>query len=384
MCNTRRFVSYRFWITSTLCMTSLLKVVSFGGISLTTRPTRNSQTHLFSTFESDRDTDKGRRSSEFRDLEPLPTSSIRRQRAEDEKTNQERFVNFGNELWDLRDEMDGLYKKLVEALNKGQTEEEEKIRQKMRDVESHDPELVYELEQINMRDALKKGKERQARKHLDNSLAARSRLPHYNLEGLWVGKYGNHGYELINVTYVDETLIAYKVTGDKNVPCGEITFKADLNPNKKVPSMLSKERLDPISLTNNAAKKWGTRKLPRYAGLGQVAEEGFVNNQFLEGQLIVIGEEYFSFAWVPIEHQIFFGRPSAELALKMLRNSGVHTLKEKGWGEKPPTVDDDIGVLKEYAHHIMEVTHSTMDDDLNGAESLGCIWHSDEDECYFE
>jgi hypothetical protein len=31
--------------------------------------------------------------------------------------------------------------------------------------------------------------------------------------------------------------------------------------------------------------------------------------------------EYFSFAWVPIGHQVFFGRPSAELTLKLLKDS---------------------------------------------------------------
>ena len=35
---------------------------------------------------------------------------------------------------------------------------------------------------------------------------------------------------MINVTYVGDTLIAFKVTGDKNVPRGEITFQADLTP----------------------------------------------------------------------------------------------------------------------------------------------------------
>jgi len=44
----------------------------------------------------------------------------------------------------------------------------------------------------------------------------------------------------------------------------------------------------------------------------------FSDAQWVEGQLIMVGE-YFSFAWVPIGHQIFFGRPSLELTLKMLK-----------------------------------------------------------------
>ena len=38
---------------------------------------------------------------------------------------------------------------------------------------------------------------------------------------------------MINVTYHGDLLIAYKVTGDKNVPRGEITFQVDLNPLRK-------------------------------------------------------------------------------------------------------------------------------------------------------
>ena len=118
---------------------------------------------------------------------------------------------------------------------------------------------------------------------------------------------------MINVTYVGDTLIAYKLTGDKNVPKGEITFKADLSPETDV-------TLEPIELTSTASKQWGMKQLIRFPGKGQVASEGFRNNQWMEGQLIMVGD-YFSFAWVPIGHQIFFGRPSADLTLKMLKDS---------------------------------------------------------------
>ena len=126
---------------------------------------------------------------------------------------------------------------------------------------------------------------------------------------------------MINITYQGDLLIAYKVTGDKNVPKGEITFQVNLNPMQpKVVGDFKEQKIEaplqPISLTEKAAKKWGTTQLPRYKGLGQVAEAGYTNNQWMEGQLIIIGEEYFSFAWVPIEQQIFF-----KLPLKEARNA---------------------------------------------------------------
>lgn len=197
-------------------------------------------------------------------------------------------------------------------------------------------------------------------------------------------RYGSHGYEMINVTYAGDTLIAYKVTGDKNVPRSEVTFQADLNPLKgQAGDSKDDQTLNPIMLTDKAAKKWGTSQLPRYHGLGRVAEEDFKNAQWMEGQLIIIGEEYFSFAWVPIEHQIFFGRPSPELALKMLRDGGISSLQTKSWNE-PPSQDDDFDVLKEYANHCFERTEETIEDELFGDE-FGCIWHGlDTEECYFE
>jgi hypothetical protein len=195
---------------------------------------------------------------------------------------------------------------------------------------------------------------------------------------------------MINVTYSGDLLIAYKVTGDKNVPRGEITFQVDLNPlNRKVVGESSGdtpmvEQLQPISLTAKAAKKWGTTQLPRHKGLGQVAEEGFEKNQWMEGQLIIIGEEYFSFAWVPIELQIFFGRPSPELALKMLRESGAASIAPaKSW-ETPPHMDENVSVLKEYIHSCLEKTTETEENEFAG-DAFSCIWTGDDtEECYFQ
>lgn len=190
---------------------------------------------------------------------------------------------------------------------------------------------------------------------------------------------------MINVTYVGDVLVAYKVTGDKNVPRSEITFQADLSPISMRGGSKTQNLLHPIKLTDKAAKKWGTKQLPRYNGLGQVAQEGFTNNQWMDGQLILIGEEYFSFAWVPIEHQIFFGRPSPELALKMLRDEGAATLSPKIWSQaSPPSMDDDLHILRQYAAHCYEITTESIEEELEGDE-FGCIWHGmDTEECYFE
>jgi hypothetical protein len=72
-------------------------------------------------------------------------------------------------------------------------------------------------------------------------------------------------------------LIATKVTGDRNVPQGEITFQVNLNPLQRSTNAV----LQPIILSEKASSKWNTQKLSRYSGLGRVAEEGFRNHQWM-------------------------------------------------------------------------------------------------------
>ena len=194
---------------------------------------------------------------------------------------------------------------------------------------------------------------------------------------------------MINITYAGDTLVATKVTGDNNVPRGEVTFQVNLDPFPPKPVgargvSTDDEPLQPISLTDKAAKKWGTTQLPRFRGLGQVAEPGFTNTQWMDGQLIIIGEEYFSFAWVPIEQQIFFGRPSPELALKMMRESSAAGSAVGARWDAPPTLEDDVSVLKAYVSSCLERTSETVEEELQG-DPFSCIWHGmDTEECYFQ
>lgn len=155
-------------------------------------------------------------------LEPLPENERRRRRIESDLEKRSQFVEFGDELWDLRKKMDKMSSKLMRAVNEGIEELEDYTRDRLRDFEQRDPELVYMLEVADMEDAAREGRLEDAEEHREKAIAARSCLPHFNLDGLWVGKYGSHGYELINITYVGDTLVASKVTGDKNVPRGEV------------------------------------------------------------------------------------------------------------------------------------------------------------------
>jgi hypothetical protein len=128
--------------------------------------------------------------------------------------------------------------------------------------------------------------------------------------------------------------------------------------------------------------------LPRYPGKGQAAEPDYQNPQYLEGQLVVIGPgDYFSFAWIPLEHQIFFGRPSPELTLKMLREGGPPSITA-GVGLPVPTLKDgNIREMRDYVSRCMEVTLNMIDDDMCEGKKENCgVWYDEDDEemCYFQ
>ena len=122
---------------------------------------------------------------------------------------------------------------------------------------------------------------------------------------------------MINVTYDGDTLIASKVTGDANVPRGEVTFKADLSPSRvDDDGTTSETALPPLKITGANSEK---DDFIRYKGRGQVSRKDFKDHRYVDGQLIIL-KERFSFLWVPTKHHVFFNRPTPEDTMKHLRN----------------------------------------------------------------
>jgi hypothetical protein len=128
------------------------------------------------------------RQIEFTDLGSINQSSERQQRIEQEQENRQRFLKYGDDLWKLRQFMDKLSVGLLQAINDGEREKEEEIRHELRQIEKQDPDLVYKVELEQLQKALMEGRESDARCHSMLASAARSCLPQYNLDGLWVGK----------------------------------------------------------------------------------------------------------------------------------------------------------------------------------------------------
>lgn len=109
----------------------------------------------------------------------------------------------------------------------------------------------------------------------------RLRLPSKSTDmfnGLYLGSFGPHGPEVISVARGqvegEEWVFGHKLTGDVNVPAGEVSFKAKVGRENK----LSSSGVYPVEYGIQA----------RYPGQGRVAREGFKSAKWVDGELLVL------------------------------------------------------------------------------------------------
>jgi len=132
------------------------------------------------------------------------------------------------------------------------------------------------------------------------------RLPHYRLRGKWGGVYGANGVQRVEITVEDGQLVATKITGDSNVPAGQITFKADVSLDGMIEMPKPGGKVDPIA---KALSQFANLKVKqRFHGVGQVANPGFVMPQWVPGELIVFEEDVIAFVWKPLSFMVVFER----------------------------------------------------------------------------
>eukprot|EP00980_Cylindrotheca_fusiformis_P020456 scaffold7504_cov97-Cylindrotheca_fusiformis.AAC.9 len=207
----------------------------------------------------------------------------------------------GEELHNLRLDLDSLRQNLqwAEALkDKTRTES---LAKAIKEGESRDPDYMY-------RKAL--GMIDQAKKMEDVSQGEKeSLIEKWGKIAASARRYGEHGTQLVNITYVGDTLVATKVTGDRNVPRGEITFTVNLQQS----SALASFQFSSNDQSGNADGR-------QFPGRGQVSRKDFKDHRFVAGQMLLI-EEGFSFLWVPTKHQVVFSRPSPQTTLRLLRDT---------------------------------------------------------------
>lgn len=260
-----------------------------------------------------------------------------------------RFLH-GDDLHKLRQHILSLRTELETMRERGALGRVSELEQAILFAQSLDAEFVYATATERANNALLVGDLDVAREFQTQARHARNALPQFNLDGLWVGKYGKDGFSMINVTYSGDTLIAYKVTGDQDVPKGDISFVADLGIDA-----VTEDVLEPIQLTEDAAVQWGSHFLQRFVGKGQT-----VDQEWMEGQLILVNE-YFSFAWLPKAEQVFFGRPTAELTLKLLRN-------DRTWPDEIEEDEDEI--MRAHLERCYEESHHWNNELERNEESL--------------
>jgi hypothetical protein len=226
-----------------------------------------------------------------------------------------------------------------------------------------DAEYVYQQQQ------------QQQQRDTDRTLlaaAARSVLPQFQLHGLWVGRMmhpnnnqqqqqlsepvsssssSSSSMELINVTYVGDVLTAYQVTGNGGA---RVVVTADLCPNSNNHVV----GWEPIQLDPNAAQQWGQRFLTRFAGRMQPQQ----TNVWVPGQLILVNNNnnnnnHQFLAMVGLPNTVFFGRPTPELTLRLLRKAEA----QRHGG----ATDNDIGMdhHRDYLDRCMKETTLLLHDD---------------------
>ena len=84
--------------------------------------------------------------------------------------------------------------------------------------------------------------------------------------------------------------------------------------------------------------------------------------------MILVGD-FFSFAWIPIGRQIFFGRPSAELTISMMREA-IRGSNRRGVDE-----DDGVGAMRDVAMNMLEETYWVERESQGhnvGENGIGC------------
>jgi len=234
----------------------------------------------------------------------------------------------GAELKKLRADLENLRENMQWAQAMNDETRIEELAKAIKNGEQRDPELAY-AKYLRLVAETKKSTELSAEdkkvmteRWQERAQRARSHLFRFQMDGIWVGNYGNHGLELINVTYVGDNLIATKVTGDETVPRGQVSFTADLHPPSNTSVALSplKMTVEPALSTPTPLQTHADDYLPRFPGKGQIAKPGFKEHRFVEGQLVMF-ESHFSFVWIPTRHHVLFRRPTPQQTIDLLRDT---------------------------------------------------------------
>lgn len=150
--------------------------------------------------------------------------------------------------------------------------------------------------------------------------------------GLFKGTYSAHGLELVMLRYEEHLnrVTVTKITGDPNVPAGQITFKSDLRypiiltgsqqmnirelqrqETVASPTPIDRLKPQPFRIPDNCISQ--DQAVPsackaRFYAFGQIAGHGFTNPSFTGGHWIIFNEDLFGLLWFEILSLSLFHR----------------------------------------------------------------------------
>jgi hypothetical protein len=209
------------------------------------------------------------------------------------------------QLQDLRARVSMLAQRMESAVDGERYEEAAHLRDELQVQRLKDPLQLRETLWKEMKEAGDAGDLGKAASLRLSVQEVERYLPQYKLGGEWEGIYASHGKETVHVRYEGSTLVAVKMTGDDNVPKGEITFTADLSPE----GLLGPAGRDSISHPSEKIRlvlEGHLENIMCFKGRGQVAKPGFKSPQFIDGQLLVFEEGVLGFIFLPLASMIVF------------------------------------------------------------------------------
>ena len=120
-------------------------------------------------------------------LEPLKSTRERLERIQNEEENKDRFLQ-GDDLFDLRNHVAAMETELVRAIKDRDVEKSSELAKEIRVLKNKDAEHMYSETTRKLNKAIIENDRDEIRKLRKEKSNARSSIPHFNLEGLWVGK----------------------------------------------------------------------------------------------------------------------------------------------------------------------------------------------------
>ncbi|KAM7445382.1 F-box only protein 31 [Porites harrisoni] len=121
--------------------------------------------------------------------------------------------------------------------------------------------------------------------------------------GVFKGTYSSHGVELVMISFTDQKMIGTKITGDPNVPGGEVTFDVDLT--KPLPDEAAANSGEPKTFSLPQGYEARYTDFPshykaRFHSVGQIASHGFVSPQWTPAHFVLFNDDLFGFLWIEL------------------------------------------------------------------------------------